>query len=628
MKRIGKYNLMIVLLSWLSLSSTVVSAPVPNPLPEEITREFIYEKAPFPSCHASTLAETSDGTIVAAWFGGTYEKHPDVGIWFSRRVAGKWTTPVELANGIQYKKSDGSYHRHPCWNPVLHATPSGKLLLFYKCGPTPRTWWGMLMESSDGGKTWTKPHRLPEGIDGPVKNKPVLLSNGDLLCGSSTEYDGWRLHFEITKDDGKTWRRIGPIPSKGKISAIQPSILIHKDGTLQAVGRTRQKKVFTTWSKNQGRTWSPVELLDLPNPSAGTDALTLRDGRHLLVYNHTPNRRSPLNVALSKDGKQWTGARVLENEAGEYSYPAVIQSRDGKIHISYTWKRKKIRYVVLDPKKLASKRIKEGAWPQDVRKWDKVVYKKDKGGDLSLSIFKPQGWKANDRRGAIVFFFGGGWVSGSPEQFYPHCHHLAGKGMVAISAQYRTRNSHGTLPDKCVIDGKSAMRWVRKNAVALGIDSKRIAAGGGSAGGHVATATGLLTQFEPDGEELSISSQPNALVLFNPVYDNGPDGYGYDRVKDFYKEFSPFHNITGKAPPSIVFLGTKDRLVPVKTAEAFRDKMAQVGVKSDLHLYKNESHGFFNYGRRGNIAYRDTVQKMTDFLEKLGYFENRPQEAG
>lgn len=151
--------------------------------PGIVLSEFIYERAPFPSCHASTIAETSGG-LVAAWFGGTREKHPDVGIWFSRQTDGKWTPPIEVANGIQYQKPDGSVHRHPCWNPVLHRAANGPLMLFYKVGPNPDAWWGMLMTSDDNGKSWTAPQRLPEHIDGPVKNKAVVLPDGSILAGS------------------------------------------------------------------------------------------------------------------------------------------------------------------------------------------------------------------------------------------------------------------------------------------------------------------------------------------------------------------------------------------------------------------------------------------------------------
>ena len=325
--------------------------------------EFIYEKAPFPSCHASTIEENQSGKLVAAWFGGTDEKDPDVGIWFSQRDNSQWSAPVELANGIQFLKPDGTAVRHPCWNPVLFQPKSGPLMLFYKVGPTPSTWWGMLMTSTDGGTTWSESRRLPEQIDGPVKNKPIQLTNGEILCGSSTEHAGWRVHFEMTADFGKTWKRSGPVNDGKAFSAIQPSILALGGESLLAVGRTRQGKVFQIASSDLGKTWGAMEASSLPNPSAGTDAVTLKDGRQLIVYNHTAKGRSPLNVAVARDGKKWQAAMVLEDRPGEYSYPAVIQTLDGLVHITYTWKREKIRHVVIDPSQLQPKDIVDGKWP-------------------------------------------------------------------------------------------------------------------------------------------------------------------------------------------------------------------------------------------------------------------------
>ncbi len=325
----------------------------PSGSPEQpgyLQGEFIYETAPFPSCHASTIAETDAG-LVAAWFGGTGEGNPDVGIWVSRRQAGKWTAPIEAANGLQ---SDGK--RWPCWNPVLFRPSSGPLLLFYKVGPSPRTWWGMLRTSTDDGRTWSAPRRLPDGILGPVKNKPVQLRDGALLCGSSTESEDrpslWRVHFERTADLGATWQRIGPVNDGITFSAIQPSILFLGGSRLQAVGRTRQGKVFQIFSEDDGRSWGAMTATSLPNPNSGTDALTLKDGRHLIVYNHSGSGRSPLNVAVSTDGQEWKAALVLEDSPGEYSYPAVIQARDGKVHVTYTWNRKRVKHVVIDPARL------------------------------------------------------------------------------------------------------------------------------------------------------------------------------------------------------------------------------------------------------------------------------------
>ncbi|MEY4485068.1 MAG: hypothetical protein RL693_2520 [Verrucomicrobiota bacterium] len=327
--------------------------------PAVLKSEFIFESAPFPACHASTIVEANDGSLITSWFGGLKEGAPDVGIWVSRHAEGKWSSPVEVTNG---KQPDGK--QHPCWNPVLFQPKTGPLLLFYKIGPSPSTWWGVLMTSDDNGKTWSQPRRLPDGIAGPIKNKPVQLANGDLLCPTSTEDKGWRVHFERSSDLGLTWTSTGPINEGGTIGAIQPSILSHGGDKLQSMGRTRQGKVFTVESNDGGKSWGAMTLTELPNPNSGTDAVTLKDGTHLLIYNHTAKGRSPLNLAFSKDGKTWDAALVFENTPGEYSYPAIIQTSDGLVHVTYTWKRQKIKHTVIDPSKLEMKTIVNGAWPQ------------------------------------------------------------------------------------------------------------------------------------------------------------------------------------------------------------------------------------------------------------------------
>lgn len=328
-----------------------------------VSGELIYplEGRQTPQCHASTIVET-DGGLVAAWFGGTNESNPDVGIWVSRHVDGEWSKPVEVADGTEGEDQD-----YACWNPVLFQPREGPLMLFYKVGLNPRLWWGMLMTSEDAGRTWSAPRRLGtsealpsanRNLLGPVKNKPIQLEDGTILCGSSTENDGWRAHFELTRDLGKTWEVIGPINDATKFNAIQPSILTYPDGKMQILCRSRESVVVQSWSADGGQTWAKLSATELPNPNSGTDAVTLKDGRQLLVYNHTvrrgefPSGRTMLNVATSEDGKTWTPVLTLEKSRGEYSYPAVIQTSAGKVHITYTWQRQSVKHVVLDPEAL------------------------------------------------------------------------------------------------------------------------------------------------------------------------------------------------------------------------------------------------------------------------------------
>jgi predicted neuraminidase len=350
--------------------ATALGAGGSEPRPGLVKSELIFDEVPGRQCHASTIVETSTG-LAAAWFAGTAEGRPDVGIWLSRHDGRQWSTPVEVANGV----AAGGV-RYPCWNPVLFQPKAGPLLLFYKmssekAGPGPSHWLGMLITSADGGRSWSVPRRLPEGIVGPVKNKPLELPGGRLLCPSSTESAGWQVHFEITADLGRSWKLIGPVNDGKQIAAIQPSILVHPQGRLQALGRTQQGRIFEVWSADGGQSWGPMSLIDLPNPNSGTDALTLSDGRHLVVYNHSGlilgkwgGPRTPLNVALSSDGKQWQAALVLENEAGEFSYPAVIQAADGLVHVTYSWRRKSIKHVVIDPAKLLARPMPGGQWPR------------------------------------------------------------------------------------------------------------------------------------------------------------------------------------------------------------------------------------------------------------------------
>lgn len=352
-----------------ALAGTAVAGPAalaatskPAPAAGEgaiLHRGFIYESAPYPQCHASTIVELTDGSIAASWFGGTKERNPDVEIWFARLGAGGWEKGVSVANGIQPGAA-----RLPTWNPVLFQEPGGALHLFYKIGPNPREWWGMVISSGNGGASWGAPRRLADGVLGPIKNKPVVLADGTWLSPSSIEadLDRWSLRFERSTDRGKSWTVSDLVPSPQQIMAIQPSILFHPGGKLQAVARTRQGAIGSTWSTDNGKSWGPVGAVDLPNPSSGTDAVTLADGRHLIVYNHSAHRpespgkgsRWPLNIGLSEDGLSWRNVLTLESEpiTSGYAYPAVIQARDGKVHITYTHGRTRIRHVVVDPARL------------------------------------------------------------------------------------------------------------------------------------------------------------------------------------------------------------------------------------------------------------------------------------
>ena len=331
-----------------------------------VTDEFIYDSASFPQAHAATIAETPEW-LISAWFGGTYEGSKDVCIYTSRLVNNKWTEPVKVADG---KLNDSV--RYACYNPVLYYAPNRELLLFYKIGSNVAGWTGWMMRSKDNGLTWSKREALPDGYLGPVKNKPELIS-GSLVCPSSTEKDGWKVHFEYTKDFGKTWNKSSDINDGKVFTAIQPSILKYKNGKLQVLCRSKERTIHESWSEDGGMTWSKMDSTSLPNNNSGIDAVTLKNGWQLLVYNHVKPAagapegrgvRTPLNVAVSKDGHKWYAALVLEDSlVSEYSYPSVIQSKDGMVHIVYTWRREKIKYVKIDPSKLKLKKIIDGKWP-------------------------------------------------------------------------------------------------------------------------------------------------------------------------------------------------------------------------------------------------------------------------
>lgn len=307
--------------------------------------EFIYESAPFPSCHASTIVELKNGDLLAAWFGGTDEGKPDVAIWGARRSGGRWSEPFEMAREPQI----------PTFNPVLFHTRDGLLWLYYKFGPHPDNWSGARLSSRDEGKTWSEREYLPAGLYGPIRARPLVMADGVVVSGTSVEsYGSWACWIERSTDNGKTFARIGPItvpgapaPSRRPYGIIQPSIVGRGGKKLRLYARATAPigKICVADSSDAGLTWTRARPIDVPNPNSGIDALGLRDGRVVLVFNNTPRGRTPLNLAVSKDGERFRIFRDLETEPGEYSYPTLIQGASGDLHLTYTWKRKRIRYV-------------------------------------------------------------------------------------------------------------------------------------------------------------------------------------------------------------------------------------------------------------------------------------------
>jgi len=339
----------ILLFLLIAISFSGQAARLPKSV-KTIKTEFIFEKAPFKECHASTIAETKDGALLASWFGGTRESNKDVEIWLSCYQKGQWSAPVSVANGVI---SDSE--RYACWNPVLFRTAESTISLYYKVGPSPREWWGMVIHSNDEGKTWSKPERLPNGVLGPIKNKPIKLASGLILSPSSIETESreWHAHVERSTDNGKTWEKID-IDSANPAKVIQPTLLTYSGGKIQALLRSNQNVIMESWSDDEGKTWSPLAKTSLLNPNSGIDAVTLKSGIQMLVYNPAisgkewSNGRSKLNVAVSADGKTWKDILRLEDEqSGEFSYPAVIQTSDGLVHITYTHNRKTIKHVTV-----------------------------------------------------------------------------------------------------------------------------------------------------------------------------------------------------------------------------------------------------------------------------------------
>ena len=309
----------------------------------------LFDTTSFKSCHASTLVELKSGKIIVAWFGGEHEGSDDVCIWMASKESSGWTAPVRIATGIETQK------QYPCWNPVL-VPGKKKLFLHYKVGPNPREWWAMYKTSDDEGKTWSEAVRLPDGFLGPIKNKPLVLKNGNILYPSSTESvneNVWKIHLEQSDAALKHWKKI-PI-NCGEFNAIQPTLLSYADGRIQLLARSRENVIVQSWSLDNGKTWSALTKTNLPNPNSGIDAASSLDhSEQLLVYNPLAagkdwwEGRSILKLATSTNGIQWKDIYTLEEHpSGEYSYPAIICDDSGNIHITYTDNRRKIKYVRL-----------------------------------------------------------------------------------------------------------------------------------------------------------------------------------------------------------------------------------------------------------------------------------------
>ncbi|MDR0843746.1 MAG: exo-alpha-sialidase [Tannerella sp.] len=336
---------MKALLVIMFLSAAFVPMNAEEPLritAKVIETDLIYKTEPYPSCHASTIVDTGDG-IVAAWFGGSFERHPDVCIYAALYKNGHWGKPFLVADGVSDKLI-----RNPCWNPVLFKRDNGDIILYYKIGPSPSTWFGVYKISEDGGQTWSNEKRIPHNLLGPIKNKAVKAPDGGILYPTSIEDDlGWRIYMERSTQELTDWKKIEI--NNGEFDAIQPSVLFHKDGRLQLLCRSKNDKIVESWSNDGGNSWSKVQATSLPNNNSGLDAVTLSDGEtQLLIYNPITEGRNKLAVAASVDGKTWNELVILENEdRGEFSYPAIIQGNDGKIYVTYTFNRQSIKYAII-----------------------------------------------------------------------------------------------------------------------------------------------------------------------------------------------------------------------------------------------------------------------------------------
>lgn len=336
---------------------------------------FVFDRSPlFQSCHSASIVALKNGDLLCTFFAGTREAALDVEIYLSRKTpGGSWSAPISVASG------DEAGDRMSSGNPVLFQERNGQVILFYKVFTPGTDFQGRMITSDDNGHSWSAPQQVGDGLMGAVKNKPIQLPDGSILSPSSTEDErGWLVHIERSTDGGKSWELIGPLNPEARIGAIQPSLITYPDGRIQLLARTRSEHKFIaqSWSEDQGLSWSPLEAMEIPNNNSGLDAVTLRDGRQLMVYNHSTREqegmghkgRGILNVALSDDGIHWEAALILEylDQSGkQFSYPSVIQTPDGLVHIVYTWHREKIKHVVLDPQLLETTPMPDGKWPME-----------------------------------------------------------------------------------------------------------------------------------------------------------------------------------------------------------------------------------------------------------------------
>lgn len=323
-----------------------------EPKAVNITQNYIADNPVTAASHASTLVELEPNTLLAAWFGGKYEGAKDVSIYVSSYKEKKWSAPKKL---IEPLIKDGD--TLACWNPVLFKSTSRNMYLFYKVGKNPREWFGAMIVSKDNGNSWSNPKYLPKGILGPIRNKPIETSPGIILCGSSTESiddNKWRVHLEKYTETTDTWERID-INDPKQFDIIQPTFLVHPDHEIQILSRSRHNKLISSWSEDNGKTWQRTDSINVVNSNSGVDAVTLSDQSFLLVNNPLKmgkdwfNGRNILDVESSKDGVHWKKILDLENQPeGEFSYPAIIQTSDKKVHILYTYNRKFIRHTTFD----------------------------------------------------------------------------------------------------------------------------------------------------------------------------------------------------------------------------------------------------------------------------------------